>query len=238
MTESDKHFWAVIPAAGVGQRMQAECPKQYLPLAGKTIIEHSLNRLLDIPMIQGAVVALDKDDAYWEQLHYRHAKPLIRTAGGTERSDSVLSALHGLQQHLGQTGDTTETWVLVHDAARPCVRQDDVIRLIQTASNRDDGGLLACPVRDTMKRQGNDESVAATIDRSGLWHALTPQMFPLAHLVRALEQARLQKLAITDDASAMELMGYHPKLVEGREDNIKVTRPFDLVLAEHFLQLD
>ena len=238
MSNPDKQFWAIIPAAGVGKRMGAERPKQYLSLAGKTIIEHSLNRLLAMPAITGAVVALDREDHYWDELHYQHAKPLLRVAGGSERSDSVLLALLALQQHLQQTPEkSTATWVLVHDAARPCVRAEDVERLIQTASDADDGGLLAHPVRDTMKRQNPDHAVATTIDRSGLWHALTPQMFPLTILIQALEQAQQQGQAITDDASAMELAGYHPKLVEGREDNIKVTRPFDLVLAEHFLQL-
>ncbi|MDH5483748.1 MAG: 2-C-methyl-D-erythritol 4-phosphate cytidylyltransferase [Gammaproteobacteria bacterium] len=231
---TSKTFWAIVPAAGVGQRMAADKPKQYLPLLDKTVLEHSLQRLLDMPLIAGVVIALDSNDQYWPLLQFEHTKPVHVVDGGRERCDSVMNALRFLQQSL--TGARPEdVWVLVHDAARPCVRAEDIERLIEAASHDEHGGLLALPVRDTMKRQMENNRVQTTIDRSGLWHALTPQMFRLPLLLNALEQSRTRGLQVTDDASAMELEGYHPLLVEGREDNIKITRPFDLELAQLYL---
>lgn len=235
MTESLKQFWAVIPAAGAGKRMAADRPKQYLPLQDKTVIEYSLNRLLDHSLIVGAVVALDKDDAYWSELSFKHDKPVLRVDGGSERCDSVLKALQGLSAHLKNEA-LSDVWVLVHDAARPCVRADDLTRLIESASHDDNGGLLAVPVRDTMKRQQDNNRIQTTVDRNGLWHGLTPQMFKLSLLEEALQSAKEKGLHVTDDASAMELAGYAPLLVEGHEDNIKITRPFDLQLANLYMQ--
>ncbi|MFW2373224.1 MAG: 2-C-methyl-D-erythritol 4-phosphate cytidylyltransferase [Gammaproteobacteria bacterium] len=229
-----KSFWIILPAAGVGQRMAADRPKQYLPLQDKTVIEYSLQKLLDMPSISGVVLALDKNDSYWPELQFSHSKPVLEVAGGDERCDSVLNALHALEQYLPD--QSQEVWVLVHDAARPCVRADDITKLINKASHDDHGGLLALPVRDTMKRQLANNRVQTTVDRTGLWHALTPQMFKLDLLIRALQHAAEKGLQVTDDASAMELVGYHPLLVEGHEDNIKITRPFDLVLAGLYLQ--
>jgi len=235
MTENVKQFWAIIPAAGAGKRMAADRPKQYLQFQDKTVIEYSLNRLLDHPAISGAVVALDENDAYWKQLSFTHAKPVLNIKGGAERCDSVLSALQGLATHLNNQ-DLSNIWVLVHDAARPCVREDDLNKLIEMASHDDNGGLLALPVRDTMKRQQDNNRVQTTVDRTGLWHALTPQMFKLSLLIKALQDALEKGLHVTDDASAMELAGYSPLLVEGHEDNIKITRPFDLQLANLYIQ--
>ena len=233
MTEH-KTFWAVIPAAGVGQRMHADRPKQYLELHDKTVLEYSLLRLLELPAICGAVVALDADDHYWQKLAFSHSKPVLTVTGGDERCDSVLNALKLLEQQNPQPAN--EIWVLVHDAARPCVRPDDLEKLIELASHDDHGGLLALPVRDTMKRQKDNNRVQTTVDRKGLWHALTPQMFKLSLLRQALEQALEKGMQVTDDASAMELAGYSPLLVEGHEDNIKITRPFDLSLANLYLK--
>ncbi len=233
-----KTFWAVIPAAGVGKRMAADRPKQYLKLADKTVIEHSLQRLLDHPSITGVVLSLDVNDSYWEELSYQHDKPVMLVDGGKERCDSVLNALKALQRKC-QPETEHEIWVLVHDAARPCVRADDLGKLIDSASDDNHGGLLALPVRDTMKRASASNKISCvqkTVDRAGLWHALTPQMFKLSLLVDALETAEKKGLHVTDDASAMELAGYAPMLVEGHEDNIKITRPFDLVLADLYLQ--
>jgi 2-C-methyl-D-erythritol 4-phosphate cytidylyltransferase len=230
-----KTYWAIIPAAGAGKRMGADRPKQYLPLQNKTVIEYSLQRLLDHPAISGAVVAVDKKDPYWPQLAFAHNKPVLRIDGGSERCDSVLNALYGLAEHLKNT-DLANIWVLVHDAARPCIRAEDLTRLMESASHSDQGGLLALPVRDTMKRQRDNNRVQTTVDRTGLWHALTPQMFKLTLLIDALQSAAAKGLHITDDASAMELAGYSPLLVEGYEDNIKITRPFDLKLANLYMQ--
>ncbi|TNF35440.1 MAG: 2-C-methyl-D-erythritol 4-phosphate cytidylyltransferase [Gammaproteobacteria bacterium] len=233
MTEH-KTFWAVVPAAGVGQRMRADRPKQYLELHGKTVLEHSLMRLLELPEIQGVILALDQDDQYWPELRFQHSKPVLTVSGGKERCDSVLNALRKLEQQHPDCAD--DIWVLVHDAARPCVRSCDLEQLIDQASHDDHGGLLALPVRDTMKRQKDNNRVQTTVDRKGLWHALTPQMFKLKLLRQALEQALTHGMEITDDASAMELAGYSPLLVEGHEDNIKITRPFDLTLAGLYLK--
>ena len=230
-----KQFWAIIPAAGVGRRMQSQQPKQYLPLHQKTVIEHSLQRMLDVEAVTGAVVALGAEDEYWQDIAQDFSKPVLRVEGGKERYDSVLNALLYLQQYLENS--PAENWVLVHDAARPCVRESDIRLLIEIASQQDDGGLLASPVRDTMKRQQHKGSgVDKTVDRNGLYHALTPQMFKLDLLVQALQQAAEKGYGVTDDASAMELAGYHPRLVEGHDDNIKITRPFDLTLAGLYMQ--
>lgn len=233
-----KQFWAIIPAAGVGKRMLADKPKQYLELQNKTVIEHTLDKLLNMQEVTGVVLSISDTDEYWPGLNYQSNKPLLIASGGKERSDSVLNALSLLNQQLSETENT---WVLVHDAARPCVRAQDIQNLINQASLKDDGGLLALPVRDTMKRSVNTEhdqpsSINQTVDRDGLWHALTPQMFKLDLLLNALGDAQKNKSSITDDASAMELMGYKPMLVEAHEDNIKITRAFDLQLAELFLQ--
>ncbi len=233
MTEN-KSFWAVVPAAGIGKRMQADRPKQYLELQGRTVLEHSLLRLLNLPAISGVVIALDHNDHFWPKLEFSHSKPVLTVDGGSERCDSVLNALKMLEQQNQQS--TNEAWVLVHDAARPCVRKSDLDKLIELASHDDHGGLLALPVRDTMKRQKDNNRVQTTVDRKGLWHALTPQIFKLSLLRQSLEMALEKGMQVTDDASAMELAGYSPLLVEGHEDNIKITRPFDLTLANLYLK--
>ncbi len=225
-------YWAVIPAAGVGKRMQADRPKQYLELHGKTILEQTLDRLLSIPEISGAIVSISEGDEYWPQLKYNHSKPVHVAKGGKERSDSVLNALHLLEIHVDCP---EEVFVLVHDAARPCVRVDDIQLLIDRASDIQ-GGLLSLSVRDTMKRGDEHQCVDHTVERDNLWHALTPQMFRLDLLANALQTAQEKGRAITDDASAMELEGYRPKLIDAHEDNIKITRSFDLKLAHLYLQ--
>jgi len=233
-SENSKQFWAVIPAAGVGARMQADRPKQYLELHQKTVIEHTLDRLLSMDEVCGVVLSVSETDTYWPQLNYTSSKPILIAAGGKERSDSVLNALLLLEQHVD---DAQTVWALVHDAARPCVRTSDIRHLIENASQSENGGLLALPVRDTMKRASENSLVQQTVDREGLWHALTPQMFRLDLLIHALKQAQQNNRLITDDCSAMELAGYHPRLIEAHEDNIKITRAFDLQLAALYLQL-
>ncbi|MCK5394943.1 MAG: 2-C-methyl-D-erythritol 4-phosphate cytidylyltransferase [Gammaproteobacteria bacterium] len=225
-------IWAIVPAAGIGKRMQSNIPKQYLSLNGRPVLEHTVNALLQNEHITGLIIALQQDDAYWPDIKIRSQKPVLRTEGGKERADSVLNALTALVK-CEQFGDAD--WVMVHDAVRPCLTQDDIDKL---ASEVDDenGGLLALPVRDTMKRQNKNNTVAQTIDRDKLWHALTPQYFPALRLKKALQDAQMNKLTITDESSAMELAGYSPKLVQGQEDNIKITRPDDLRLASLYLQ--
>lgn len=225
-------IWAVIPAAGIGARMLSEIPKQYLPLSGSTVIATTINRLLSSDSVKGLAISLRSDDVYWNDVSIQHAKPVIKAEGGAERCDSVLNALDALADH--DAFDIND-WVLVHDAVRPCVRIDDIEQLIKQASVNEAGGLLALPVRDTMKRADETQSVQTTVDRESLWHALTPQLFPYRALREALIKAMEDGIAVTDESSAMEYAGYAPKLIEGHEDNIKITRPNDLRLAELFI---
>ncbi|MES9835376.1 MAG: 2-C-methyl-D-erythritol 4-phosphate cytidylyltransferase [Candidatus Thiodiazotropha sp.] len=222
--------WGVVPAAGVGQRMGAAIPKQYLDLAGRRVIDHALERLLSHPMIEGVYLALSPRDELWQGCDHAEDPRIVRVEGGEERCHSVLNALGVLQQ---QAAD--EDWVLVHDAARPCLSRNDLDRLIDTLIEHPVGGLLGVPVRDTLKAVESDGGVTRTVSREGLWHALTPQMFRLGHLCQALESAIAKGALVTDDASAMEMAGHRPLMVEGDASNIKITRPEDLRLAADYL---
>ncbi|KRP95265.1 2-C-methyl-D-erythritol 4-phosphate cytidylyltransferase [Pseudomonas fluorescens] len=217
-------FWAVIPAAGVGARMAADRPKQYLQLGGRTILEHSLGCFLDHPRLKGLVVSLAIDDPYWPTLACATDPRIQRADGGSERSGSVLNAL--LQ--LNALGASDDDWVLVHDAARPNLSRDDLDKLLAELADDPVGGLLAVPARDTLKRVDKHGRVVDTVDRSLIWQAYTPQMFRLGALHRALADSLVADAVITDEASAMEWSGQAPRLIEGRSDNIKVTRPEDL----------
>ena len=228
---SSPRHWAVIPAAGVGARMRADRPKQYLPLAGSTVIEQTLARFVGHPAIAGVVVAVGSDDPYWPTVEGFSSPSLHTAPGGGDRACSVLNAL----ERLAGWADPRD-WVLVHDAARPCLRRDDLERLLERASGHPVGGLLAVPVRDTMKRSNADGEVVETVDREGLWHALTPQMFRLGALREAIAGALVAGHPVTDEASAMEWAGHRPLLVEGCADNLKITRPEDLALAEFYLR--
>lgn len=228
---TNNQCWAVVPAAGIGKRMGSEKPKQYLVLAGKTVIEHAVQCLLQHPLIQGVIVALHPDDKAWQQIRWDSAKPLLTVTGGRERADSVVNALNVLAKTLA-----ADTWILVHDAARPCVRSEAITRLIQeVVSSGGVGGILGTPVRDTMKRSNETRQIVTTVAREHLWQAQTPQMFRLAALQAALQSATNQGLSITDEASAMELAGFTPLLVEGGVDNLKITQTDDLMLASFYL---
>ncbi len=226
-------IWAVVPAAGIGKRMQSTLPKQYLKLNGTPVLQHSLQHLLDIPRVTGLVVAIRDDDQHWSSIKLTTDKPVIVVQGGAERCDSVLNALQSLPQQTAFNAE--QDWVLVHDAVRPCVRHTDIEGLIDVVGTDPAGGLLAMPVRDTMKRQHNNATVAQTVEREGLWQAQTPQLFPWRVLHQALLDARQNSQLLTDESSAMELAGYAPRLVEGSIDNIKITRAEDLRLAELYL---
>ena len=221
---------AIVPAAGVGSRMKADRPKQYLNLLGHTVLEHTVEKLLSHPAITQVVVAVSDDDPYFPELSLASHERVIRVSGGKERADSVLSALNYVCHHL------KNEWVLVHDAARPCVNLDDASKLIDIATSHEVGAILASPVRDTMKRSDPEQQIQHTVDRVALWHALTPQMFRAQSLQRALHDALQQQVTITDEASAFEWLGYAPALVAGRADNIKITQPEDLALAEFYLR--
>ncbi|MGO1461716.1 MAG: 2-C-methyl-D-erythritol 4-phosphate cytidylyltransferase [Marinobacter sp.] len=225
-------LWLIVPAAGIGQRMQAECPKQYLSLDNHFILDITLSRMLDSGLFVGCVVPLHSEDRWWQNTDASKDNRVQTCNGGAERADSVLSALDALR---GQAG--ASDWVLVHDAARPCVHQADLANLVATLSKHPVGGLLATPVADTLKKAkvGESAEVTGTVDRSRLWRALTPQMFRYSMLVSALGSALKTGQPITDESSAMEFSGNMPVLVEGRSDNIKITVPADLDLAGFIL---
>lgn len=224
MTHELPAFWAVIPAAGVGARMAADRPKQYLQLGGQTILEHSLDCFLDHPMLKGVVVSIAEQDPYWPGLRCANDPRIQRAPGGRERADSVLNALLLLHAQ----GASDDDWVLVHDAARPNLARSDLDKLLSALAEDPVGGLLAVPARDTLKRADGEGRVADTVDRSTVWQAYTPQMFRLGMLHRALAECLVSDVAVTDESSAIEWAGNAPRLVEGRSDNIKVTRPEDL----------
>jgi 2-C-methyl-D-erythritol 4-phosphate cytidylyltransferase len=224
------NFWAVVPAAGVGKRMNADRPKQYLELAGKTVIEHTLLRLLSAEVFTAVAVAISEEDPYWPDLDVSAHKKIITAAGGKERADSVLSALKAIR-----TVASDDDWVLVHDAARPCITTIDIHHLIDSLKTDEIGGILALSSHDTLKSVQGDNIIVATLDRSHIWRALTPQMFRYGLLKNALEAAE-GNTAITDESSALELQGMQPKIVEGRPDNIKITRPEDLALAQFYME--
>ncbi|WP_318372434.1 2-C-methyl-D-erythritol 4-phosphate cytidylyltransferase [Enterobacter sp.] len=218
---------AVVPAAGFGRRMQTECPKQYLSIGHKTILEHAVAALLAHPRVAKVIIAISPGDARFAALPLANHPQIVVVEGGAERADSVLAGLKA-------AGDAA--WVLVHDAARPCLHQYDLSRLLALSDTSRVGGILAAPVRDTMKRaEPGKNAIAHTVDRNDLWHALTPQFFPRELLHDCLMRALNDGATITDEASALEHCGYHPSLVPGRADNIKVTQPEDLALAEFYL---
>ncbi len=230
--QAEPAYWAIVPAAGSGTRMGAALPKQYLRLGDCTVLEHTLDTLLAIEAITGVVLVVAPDDSAWTELQPRYANQSLDVVhGGAERCHSVLNGLDALAGKAAATD-----WVLVHDAARPCVRRDDIQALLAGVAEDSDGGLLGVPVADTMKRVGADGRVAATVDRGGLWHALTPQMFRLEPLRASLRQAIVTHSMVTDEASAMELAGYRPRMVQGHRDNIKITLPADLELAAFYLR--
>ncbi|MBV7316725.1 2-C-methyl-D-erythritol 4-phosphate cytidylyltransferase [Shewanella sp. NIFS-20-20] len=218
---------AVVPAAGIGSRMGASMAKQYLVLGQQTILAHTLDILLNHPEIAQVVVALHPQDQLFAQLPQSKHPKVTTVIGGGERADSVLAALeHITTEHQGD-----DVWVMVHDAARPCVRVADIDKLLASRDSYPQGALLAAPVRDTMKRASADGTVATTVCRESLWHALTPQIFNAQQLKKHLAMALAAHVAVTDEASAMEWAGMQPGLVQGHSDNIKITHPDDLPLA-------
>jgi 2-C-methyl-D-erythritol 4-phosphate cytidylyltransferase len=211
--------------------MRAGRPKQYLPLLGRAMLLHTLERLGRYPRLRGLVVGIAADDAYWPTLASEIPNLLNTYMGGAERAQTVLNGLRALETYAAP-----DDWVLVHDAARPCLRYADIDSLLAAVAGHADGGLLALPLSDTVKRADHNGCSEETVPRSGLWRALTPQVFRLAALRDALESAMRDGIEITDEASAMEYSGARPRLVHGHADNIKITVPEDLALAELFLR--
>jgi 2-C-methyl-D-erythritol 4-phosphate cytidylyltransferase len=223
--------WAIVPAAGQGSRFGASLPKQYAPLLGRPLLSWTLRALLAEESLAGIVVALAAGDERWRKVPESH-DPRVRTCtGGSRRDVSVARALEAL------VGDVAETdWVLVHDAARPCLRHDDLQALFTELEDDPIGGLLAAPVSDTLKRADDAARAATTVPREGLWRALTPQMFRFGLLRRALAVCAERGRAVTDEAAAIECLGLRARLVRGHADNIKVTNPEDAALAEAILR--
>ncbi|OCG58873.1 2-C-methyl-D-erythritol 4-phosphate cytidylyltransferase [Gilliamella sp. GillExp13] len=219
---------AIVPAAGVGCRMNSQIPKQYLKVGSKTVLEHTLNKLLTHPQIAQVIVVISSEDNIFNTLSIAQHDKIKVALGGKTRADSVLAGLKLLND---------EQWALVHDAARPCVTHCDITRLIETVTTKKQGGILATRVSDTIKRacQNNDTIIDYSEDRTYLWGAATPQLFNAGELKSCLQQALNDHVAITDEASAIEYCGGHPLLIECRGDNIKITRPEDLALATFYL---
>ena len=222
--------YAVIPAAGIGRRMGGDVPKQYLSLAGKTVIENTIARLLQVRAVEKIVVVVAPHDRVWPSLDISEHPKILTAPGGAERCHSVLNGLEKLGEFARD-----DNWVMVHDAARPCVRVADIEHMFNILAGHKVGGILAAPVRDTLKRAGGDQTIAATVDRNELWQAFTPQMFKLGMLTTALQSALEAQILVTDEAQSIERQGHQPMLIEGHTDNIKITRPEDLTLAELYL---
>lgn len=226
---ASERLWCVVPAAGRGARFGGERPKQYVELAGRSLLQCTLERLAACDCIAGLMVALAPGDVHWNGIATLAGKPVLTTIGAAERGGSVLAALRALPDAVAHAD-----FVLVHDAARPCVDAADIARLVEQGTIAD-GGLLAAPLRDTLKLADAQARVERTEPRESRWRALTPQMFRRGALIEALERAESDGVVVTDEAMAMELAGHRPLLVEGSERNIKVTTPADLALAKFLL---
>ena len=221
-------YWLVMPAAGIGRRFGTDRPKQYAPLCGRTVIEWALALFLADLRCAGAVVALAPDDPYWAAVA---PATIITAAGGQERSQSVRNGLAALAGRA-----EPEDWVLVHDAARPCMPHQDLDRLLSVLEAHSVGGLLATPAADTLKRADGSGDVQQTVDRASLWRALTPQMFRYGRLCEALDRAHAAGRIPTDESQAIEWLGDRPRVVEGAAANLKITSAADLAIAEALLK--
>lgn len=228
-----KSCWVVVPAAGIGARMQADRPKQYLPLAGMTVLEYTLKQLLSHPQVKGLIVSVAEHDEYWPLLDIAGDPRVTAVAGGKERCHSVLNGLKKLMTYAGPAD-----WVMVHDVARPCLTHEELDSLFAaTEALNVDGFVLGMPVRDTMKQTNAEGVVEKSPDRSRLWHAFTPQMFRLGELLAAIDRCLEAGKLVTDEASAMEQCGHSVQMIAGSANNIKITRPEDLPMAEFILSL-
>ncbi|MGL4231618.1 MAG: 2-C-methyl-D-erythritol 4-phosphate cytidylyltransferase [Casimicrobium sp.] len=223
------HTVAIVPAGGSGARFGANVPKQYLEIAGKTVLEYSLNALLAVDEIQRVYLTIQYDDAHGEAIVARMASNRVETlrCAGVTRAETVTNALDAIRARV-----TRDARVLVHDAARPCVSREAIERLLSETRGHDAGGLLALPMADTIKRADSRGEYLETVSRDGLWRAQTPQLFPYDTLVYALRASP----DVTDEAQAIEALGLKPKLVLGEARNIKITYPEDLALAKFFLE--
>ncbi len=219
---------AIVPAGGSGARFRSAAPKQYSVIAGKTVLEHTLIALQKCAAIERIFVNVQHDDAHAEAVIANHANVTLLRSAGSTRAETVQNALNGISKLVRR-----DAWVLVHDAARPCVSTGDLNRLISQAGAHLVGGLLASPVSDTLKRANADGEVTETVPREGIWRAQTPQMFRYETLAHALASSP----DVTDEAQAIEALGMSPLLVAGSARNIKITLPEDAELAAYYFSL-
>lgn len=220
---------AVVPAAGHGSRMGSKTPKQYLPLHGTSVLNCTLNRLFAVTAVKKIILVIGKDEHLPDDI--KTNSNICITPGGMSRSESVRNGLAYMSNELQINGP-----VMVHDAARPCVRVSDISNLIAEVAGTDNGGLLAIPVHDTLKKSDEQQRITSTVDRNLVWRAVTPQLFQCELLIDALDHAASHSHTVTDEASAMELMGYQPRLIRSAQDNIKITEQADLLLAQSILE--
>ncbi|MEX1033451.1 MAG: 2-C-methyl-D-erythritol 4-phosphate cytidylyltransferase [Cellvibrionaceae bacterium] len=231
MNRATPTYWAIMPAAGVGQRMNSHRPKQYLPLLGKTVIEHSLERLLALPEIEAVLVVTNAEDKIWPSLAISRDPRIETVSGGNERHRSVFNGMLALDNRADGSD-----WVLVHDAVRPCVTVDSIRNLMEQLAGHEVGGVLGYRLSDTLKKINPELGVEATLDRNAVWAAATPQMFRYGLLRKALARQVEVGSAPTDEAMAVEQLNLQPQMVAGSRDNIKITVVDDLRLAELILQ--
>ena len=229
MQKIDK-YWLVIPAAGIGKRMESDIPKQYVSVHGKTVIEHTIDNFIGRKEIENICISISESDTHWSTLPISKNKKMITTIGGNQRYESVYNGLCALQDKAND-----DDWVIVHDAVRPCLKKSIIDRLITDISSHDVGGILALPCFETMKRVNNNQQVEETINREIIWRAQTPQIFKYKKLLLAIEKAINENILITDEAMAMELSNYKPIVIMGDEKNIKITHKDDLKHLELFL---
>ncbi len=223
--------WLIIPAAGLGARMQNEKPKQYLSCHGKTILETTVNQFLSVEFFEKVIIAISPADTFYNQTFLSSHPRCLSTLGGETRAHSVYNGL----MKLKKIGANEADWVWVHDAARPCITSEDILKLYSQTKSHYSGVILASPARDTFKKV-KDNQILTTVDRSELWHAMTPQVFPFADLMQAMSNTIKQKLSVTDEAMSMELLNFPITVIQGRADNIKITYPIDLTIAETILR--
>lgn len=224
-------YWAIIPAAGTGVRIKADKPKQYITIAGQTLLERVVNLFSAHPQIEKVVVVLHAKDHWWPELKLLHAEKVLTAIGGKERVHSVLLGLDFLKDFADPND-----FVLVHDAARPCLQSSDISRLLAELKDHPVGGLLGLPVVDTLKEVDADGFVEKTVSRDHLWHAQTPQCIRYGILKSSIEKALLHNGIVTDESSAVEQAGYKPKMIAGDRNNMKITYPEDVAFAEKILQ--
>ncbi|MCY4148756.1 MAG: 2-C-methyl-D-erythritol 4-phosphate cytidylyltransferase [Gammaproteobacteria bacterium] len=228
-----REVWAIVPAAGQGVRMGGALPKQHMDLCGKSMLHLTLSRLCEMPFITGVIVGLAVPDPRWENDPYEHPKFHGEFGGGERRQDTVRE---GVLHLVDAVGVDLGEYVLVHDAARPCITHEDALKVVMTALQHEDGAVLGSRVKDTIKSSNEDGVISGTLDRNSCWRAYTPQVFKAASLLDALDRVLDSKVTVTDEAMAMEYAGRSPIMVQGSDMNIKVTEQTDLRLAEAFLE--